>query len=107
MLRGPPAENVAGGHESIQQFDCRLRDVRPIVEFDDERQIDVQTKQVRRMNLSIVTKASDAAQNNDTLHAMLIVKDVQDLLHEGLSLPVVGFTEVNANHHHLVVHASP
>ena len=78
------------------QSDRRFGNTRLVEELDDERQIDVEAKQVRGVHLAALAEAGDAAEHYDALHPPLVVQNVQHLLHEGLASPMLGFSEVDA-----------
>lgn len=77
---------------------CRFSDFRHIEELYHEGQIDIETEDIIGANLTTRTEASDPAKHGDALNAVLILKQRQDLLHEGFSTPVVSLVEVNADH---------
>jgi hypothetical protein len=81
--------------------------LRFVEEFNDDRQIDIQPKQVGRVDGAIRTKARDTAEYDDPLNTLLVLKDRQDLLHERFASPVLGLPEVNAHDHSLVLQLHP
>src|SRR5580658_4012201 len=99
MLHRAPAQDMTNRNKPVQQCESRLSDTRFVKEFDDKRQIDIQPKHVRSVNLAAFAQTRNAAENNHALDTLLVVKNVQDLLHEGLAPPMFGFPEVDANHH--------
>ena len=107
MLNSTPAQDVFWRNKSIQQRYGGLGYSWFVVELDDEWQINVEAKQVRCMYHAILAETRNPAQDNHSLDTVLVMKNVQHLLHERSSPPMVGFTEVNTNDHHFVVHEIP
>jgi hypothetical protein len=78
---------------------------RRIPELDYQWQIDIQPKHVGSMNLATVAKARNTSEHNKTLHALLVVQDVQHLPHEGPSLTMIRLSQVDADYGDFLVHA--
>ena len=61
-------------NDSLKEMDRRLDGRRLIEEFDHQRQIDVKSQHVVRVNLAIGAKAGDASEDSDSLHRVLVMR---------------------------------
>ena len=95
---------MAGRNNLVEQRDSSLRDARRVEEFDDQRQVHIKAKQINGMDLTTLVEAGYSTQDDDFLDALPVVQNVQDLLHQSPAPAMVAFAEVDAHHHHLVVH---
>ena len=96
--------DMAGRHEAAQQSDGGLNDRGLVKEFDDEWQIDHQPQYVGTVHLAFAVKACNCTKHNGAMRAVLIVKDIEDFLHERLLAAPIGFFDIDSHDCDIIVH---
>jgi hypothetical protein len=94
--------NVPSRHKAAEQSNCGLGHRGLVIEFNDDRQVDHQPQNVCRVHFSLAAESGNAAENRDAVNSVLIAKDIEHFLHEGLLTAMIRFFEIDADDHHLV-----
>jgi hypothetical protein len=97
-------DDVSGGHKILEQGDRGLGNSRRIIEFDNEGQIHHQAQEIGGMDSPLATETRNAAKHDDAMYLVLVLKDVENLLHQRLLAAVIRFFQINPYHGDIVVH---
>jgi hypothetical protein len=101
-----PRDGPAFGNQVVEQAKDSLDNGGRIEKLDDQWQIDQDTQNVRGVDLPGIAKTGDSPENCHASHSVLVVQNVQDLLHERLTPTVICFADINANDCNLGFHGS-
>ncbi len=101
---GRPGYDVSLSNHRLKEMDRRLGGRRLIEEFDHQRQIDINSQHVVRVNLAIGAKPGDAPEDGHSFHGVSVVQSREDLAHQGCAPPAIPFAQINSNHEDLSRH---
>jgi hypothetical protein len=90
--------------EIVEWMNGSFGDLRLIEEFNCERQIYIQSKDVIGANLTAGAKAGESAEYRDASDGVLILKQGQNLLHQPFTPPVIRLAQVDPHDQNVVGH---
>lgn len=97
-------DNVTRRNNFIEQVHSCHRDGGLVVKFDHDRQVDGQPQDICGVHFAFAAEARYSTKHDNTVNAMPIVQNVQDLLHERLAEPMVGLFQINPYDDDFVIH---
>jgi hypothetical protein len=72
-----PSNYVSSGNNVADQIESSVYDFWLVVKFDNERQVDGETQQIRRMYGTLASKTCNPAKHDNAVDLVLILKDVE------------------------------
>jgi hypothetical protein len=85
-------------NQAFEQSEDGLRDLRRVEEFDHKREIDHDTQHIGGVNLTGISDPCNATENSDASDLVLVMQNVQNLLHQRLALAMIRLAQVDPDH---------